>query len=194
MSRRSKNGGPGCDLQACCTRNQHVRAHHPQPQSFAVFAKAFRLRPLDTPADGSTATWRRPMLSSARFARSSRTRSTPAGSSNHTTNDEKVTPRCSTNSRGKHLCSDLFHWKGQRPNGDCGDIIPCGWWVASRCNHASTREPLGYWLLYTLYGQAKREAGLVNAARWCWVSRRAVAGISGTTATPRFASGLWRSL
>ena len=42
-------------------------------------------------------------------------------------NDEKVTPRCSTNSRGKHLCSDLFHWKGQRPDGDCGDVIPCGW-------------------------------------------------------------------
>jgi hypothetical protein len=44
------------------------------------------------------------------------------------TNDEKVTPRCSTNSRNKTLCSDLFHWSGQRPGGDCGDIIPCGWY------------------------------------------------------------------
>jgi len=44
-------------------------------------------------------------------------------------NDESVTPRCTVNPRTrKKLCSDLFHWAGQRPGGDCGDKIPCGWY------------------------------------------------------------------
>lgn len=45
------------------------------------------------------------------------------------TDDDPDTPRCTKNPRsGKMLCSDLFHWRGQRPGGDCGDVIPCGWY------------------------------------------------------------------
>jgi hypothetical protein len=57
-------------------------------------------------------------------------------------NDEKATPRCSNNSRGKYLCSNLFHWAGQRPHGDCGDIIPCGWYQWDHRN-----ESLRTWIV-----------------------------------------------
>ena len=57
-------------------------------------------------------------------------------------NNETSTPRCSENSRNETHCSDLFHWKGQRPGGDCGDIIPCGWYVFDHRN-----ESLRSWIV-----------------------------------------------
>ena len=65
-----------------------------------------------------------------------------------------MTPRCSTNSRGKRLCSDLFHWAGQRPGGDCGDVIPCGWYQWDHRN-ASLRQ----WIVSELMLGAKLGLG-----------------------------------
>jgi hypothetical protein len=68
-------------------------------------------------------------------------------------NDEKNTPRCTFNKRlNKSLCSDLFHWKGQRPGGDCGDKIPCGWYVWDHRNASLRTWLVDEFMMGTRYG------------------------------------------
>eukprot|EP00755_Sulcionema_specki_P024789 Sspe_Gene.1601::Locus_531_Transcript_1_1_Confidence_1.000_Length_1868::g.1601::m.1601 len=102
-------------------------------------------------------------------------------------NDNTTTPKCSKNSRGVTLCSELFHWKGQRPNGDCGDIIPCGWYVFDHRNSSLRTWLIDEFLLGKRFGLGNESvSGFYFDDWWTLDGPTEVDGFFGGTNLPHY--------